>query len=76
MAVCGAFIYRYAALTDRLNKFLSKKYIIIYALLHVCYQLPTIILHDLAHVDRSIIDKAILTVISVTKFSLKIQYPF
>uniref|UniRef100_A0A914YV90 Uncharacterized protein n=1 Tax=Panagrolaimus superbus TaxID=310955 RepID=A0A914YV90_9BILA len=61
MAVCGAFIYRFAALTDRLKKFLSKKYIALFAFIHIAYQLPTIILHDFAHVDRSIIDNAILT---------------
>uniref|UniRef100_A0A914P3H8 Uncharacterized protein n=1 Tax=Panagrolaimus davidi TaxID=227884 RepID=A0A914P3H8_9BILA len=61
MAVGGAFVYRFAALTNRLKKFLSKKFIALFAFMHIAYQLPTIILHDFAHVDRKIIDNAILT---------------
>ena len=62
MAVCSAFIYRYAALKNKLNKLLSIKCIALLGFLHIGYQIPTIVFHDMAHVDRAIIDNAILTV--------------
>uniref|UniRef100_A0A914ZGS9 G protein-coupled receptor n=1 Tax=Panagrolaimus superbus TaxID=310955 RepID=A0A914ZGS9_9BILA len=61
VAVLSAFMYRYVALKGKLRKFLSLKWLIILGILHVSYELPTIILYALGISDRNAIDKAVIT---------------
>uniref|UniRef100_A0AC35G9K2 Uncharacterized protein n=1 Tax=Panagrolaimus sp. PS1159 TaxID=55785 RepID=A0AC35G9K2_9BILA len=60
VAVLSAFLYRYIALKSKLRKFLSPKWLIILGILHVTYELPTIILYALGISNRNEIDKAVL----------------
>ena len=56
-------MYRYLALKSKLQVFLTKKWLIILGILHVSYELPTIILYALGMFNnRDAIDRAVLGV--------------
>ncbi|KAE9547958.1 hypothetical protein FO519_008829, partial [Halicephalobus sp. NKZ332] len=61
IAILSAFIYRYAALVNKIDIILSWPFLIFLGVLHIGYEIPTVILYCLGATNRTAIDEAILT---------------